>query len=523
MSTMAFTATTETETTRLIRTVMMLPAYNETLTSVTLNSLPSIDSLQAVLLALATPFFSAASDSLYRPPLISLTVQATPLTDRAVHLLCDLILSHNIETLALRGVALNDRQLIDIAKALQASHFNSLVSLALSHNQFTRTGLEFLLQALIETHNNNDTDDALGHNQPVYHNNHTSNSSLGSLTSVSGHAGSVTVSINSGVLPPLTGSKMEVNKPTVKNTLRVLDLGTNKKFGGECITLLRQLLVQFKQIGELHMGSINLNSESLAELMDMILLMPSISVIDLTNNGIYGKGVEMVATLVARNTLVSLDLAENKLGLAGVQSLTSAIVDKDITQLHTLSLRRTSLAFPECMVVRNIIFRSPSITTLDLSSNNINSEALAVLGDALAHNRVLTDLDLSFNILGTPGCETLATAIRTSYSLCVLRLHSVSMDKDGAAFIADAVGANKTLSQIWLSNNTIGNSGASSFARAIRSTTLGYLDLSFNKIGDKGGYDLLKSQFESNNTQLQMDLGGNPMKLKSSKNDCILM
>ncbi|KYR03065.1 hypothetical protein DLAC_00557 [Tieghemostelium lacteum] len=558
-SKLIFHQCSESKRAYLMRTFLLSQEFNETLSEIEVNSLTEIDGCLKILGSLTTPFFCKFTSTLYHPPLNRLTITGVELKDREIDLVTDLIRIYNITSLTLKGVQLNDTYLISICKSLKDQHYNTLRYLNLSHNQFSKKSLEMLFETLIETLNTNHQDNLLTNSRKYFYHHLNINSDQQNSEkegdkrqSIQSNQTIVSNSTQSNkTVSPLVHQQLVdhqhvlqarklLHKNKQKESLHTLDLSNNQKLNLECINLMKKVLVGLDSLNDINLSGISLCSEALASFIAFIKATPSIRSINLSNNGIYGKGVEGISQLLLDNKIESLDISENKISTEGIKSLFQAIStlnnsinnnknsinnnnnlpsNKNIiagSHLKHLYLRRTMLSFEESLILRNLIFQSQSLETLDFSSNQINKESISVLSEPLTFNRSITDLNLSFNILGPSGVEELSKIIKSNKTIQTLHLHCVSMKKEGVAHLVDALYHNHTISTLYISNNEIRNLGCLLFSKLFqKNQSLLYVDFSYNAIKDKGVNELLKSVNEYHQ-HLKYDLGGNQFKNKDS-------
>ncbi len=100
---------------------------------------------------------------------------------------------------------------------------------------------------------------------------------------------------------------------------------------------------------------------------------------------------------------------------------------------------------------------------------------------ALDNNATLTSLDLSFNNIGAEGARSLAAALDNNATLMSLDLHYNNIGAQGARSLAAALDNNATLTTLYLGLNNIGAQGARSLAAALDTNrVLQHLDLAGN-------------------------------------------
>ena len=111
-----------------------------------------------------------------------------------------------------------------------------------------------------------------------------------------------------------------------------------------------------------------------------------------------------------------------------------------------------------------LIMGCPSLQSLWLRMNGVNSHALAALAHALSGNQGLRELDLSCNPLTTQasatapsllGVRALVRALRTSSALKTLDLSFCGLGNREAELLVQAIKHNKVLAKINLRGNPI--------------------------------------------------------------------
>eukprot|EP00747_Dinoflagellata_sp_TGD_P092328 gnl/TRDRNA2_/TRDRNA2_165377_c0_seq1.p1 gnl/TRDRNA2_/TRDRNA2_165377_c0~~gnl/TRDRNA2_/TRDRNA2_165377_c0_seq1.p1 ORF type:complete len:200 (+),score=22.84 gnl/TRDRNA2_/TRDRNA2_165377_c0_seq1:368-967(+) len=96
---------------------------------------------------------------------------------------------------------------------------------------------------------------------------------------------------------------------------------------------------------------------------------------------------------------------------------------------------------------------------------------------ALGLNRTVTTLDLSRNELGDAGAERIAAALECNSTLTSVNLSQNGIGDHGAECIAAALERNNTLTTVFLRSNPIGQKGAERIAAALeRNTTVTTVD-----------------------------------------------
>ena len=111
-----------------------------------------------------------------------------------------------------------------------------------------------------------------------------------------------------------------------------------------------------------------------------------------------------------------------------------------------------------------------SQTEVDLSKQNLKPIDAKLIAWELTTGYVsasLTSIDLSWNDLRKDGAVAVANALHVNASLTELNLNGCSIGKDGAVAIAKSLEVNASLKSIDLSWNQLGKDGAIELAKAL--------------------------------------------------------
>jgi Ran GTPase-activating protein (RanGAP) involved in mRNA processing and transport len=156
--------------------------------------------------------------------------------------------------------------------------------------------------------------------------------------------------------------------------------------------------------------------------------------------------------------------------------------------LTKLGLLGCYLSRDDARLLRMALCNIPSLQSLVLTNRTLGSVGLTELAPALYYNTSIKVLDLSGNYLEYMGCaELLRDILRRNKTITTLDLSMNIFGRTAGAVdcIADGLGSNSTLLKIHLSNFALGNVGVSTLAQTLgsRNTTLQKLTLDNNPIG----------------------------------------
>jgi len=137
----------------------------------------------------------------------------------------------------------------------------------------------------------------------------------------------------------------------------------------------------------------------------LVALPPHVSVLSLRCCGIEAAELgELLPVLAENPSLTALSLWGNPVGDDGAQALAGALG----------ALRHVNLA-----------------------NSRLGLKGAQALGSALAENETLTSLDVSHNQVGTQLGETLLEALKTNSVLCSLDLRCTGLDEEAQQLLAE--------------------------------------------------------------------------------------
>lgn len=142
---------------------------------------------------------------------------------------------------------------------------------------------------------------------------------------------------------------------------------------------------------------------------------------------------------------------------------------------------------------------SKSLTSINLSYNNLGSEGGKAIAQGISVSKSLTEINLGGNNLGPEGAKALGPAISVSKSLTSIDLSeniSFSDRAQAPAFakaIAEGIAVSKSLTSIDLSANWLGQEGNNAIAEAWEANTAMHvgdeLDAHWNELDPHGDID----------------------------------
>ncbi|WP_028389519.1 hypothetical protein [Legionella fairfieldensis] len=187
---------------------------------------------------------------------------------------------------------------------------------------------------------------------------------------------------------------------------------------------------------------------------------------------------------------------------AGMKALAEA--SKPHSLLTSLTLFNCHITDEKTATFAKTLKELHSLTSLDLSHNQINAPGATRLVRALPDNNAI--LNLSNNTIGKEEITDLATSLKQNTFLKILNLSGNQIDNEGATILADFfLQNNDTLTDLNLSGNEIGSQGRQKLANALPHSSLTTLKLFNKKIGAIDG-EAFANALQDNITLTQLDL-----------------
>lgn len=212
-------------------------------------------------------------------------------------------------------------------------------------------------------------------------------------------------------------------------------------------------------------------------------------------NNIGEGGASHLARILCNSSLeefsiyaTQLDLHDRCIGDGGVAVLGGALQCTNC--LKALCIAQNGVTGIGVGHIINALHRNSTITTLDLSSNSIDSKGVILLAGHLREaSCILERLILDGNCgVGNDGAKAIALALCGNTSLKALSLRSCGIREKGAERFATVLSQNQTLQELGFCGNVdVGDNAVEMLSRGLRdNVTLIQLDLSSCGVGDEG-------------------------------------
>ena len=256
--------------------------------------------------------------------------------------------------------------------------------------------------------------------------------------------------------------------------VRSLDLSENRLDGDSLVAVLQQLAGPHSSALE----TLRLNGNGIQPAVDGD--QPSDEA-----HGVYegsaAAGMESVASLCSllrgRSALLSLsrlELADTRLGLAGIHAIADALcgtyarkVGAGVAPIVHLDISRNALCDAAGASLSRVLgHHACTLQTVRAGWNRFAGDAAQELGEAISLNSSLTELDLGTNSLGS-AAQFIARALPLNSSLRRLDLSHNSIPQDAALVIGYALCRSRSLIWLGLSSNPLGHDGGRAVVRAL--------------------------------------------------------
>ncbi|CAG8583487.1 349_t:CDS:2 [Cetraspora pellucida] len=304
-------------------------------------------------------------------------------------------------------------------------------------------------------------------------------------------------------------SALKVNnlaKALEKNkTLKKLDLSSNyiRLEAGRSIA---KALTMNKVINELSFSDNGIVSE-LKDLLINILANSNIISINLKSTKISSDMVISLSGLLKSNKtkLRCLNLSRNEISSEAIGSLIEALEEN--THLRSLDLSNITSAGQIGRELAKSLEINRTLKCLNLSTCNIRAVAVSALAKALQTNFILSDLDLSNN---GASMSPLMKTLETNKALTRLNLNDIDFNSDEIEVLANALKTNNALTHLYLSKIIMyePESGKALFEALGLNKKLTDLDLSRNNFGPELS-SVISSALFNNKTLRRLDLTSN--------------
>jgi Ran GTPase-activating protein (RanGAP) involved in mRNA processing and transport len=253
-------------------------------------------------------------------------------------------------------------------------------------------------------------------------------------------------------------------------TLQVMDLSNNIIYNEAAVFIAEAL--SDCGLTQLNLSCCRLGDKGVRSLIGAIKNCPTLFHLGLAENDITAEGVRKVLSGVLRSSVTHLDLALNPTGDEIAGDLIELLLSNQLLSLNIGAMDLGS------NTIEGISANLGQLQTLILRSNDLDETAVETLMRAVRHSNTLTHLNLRSCLEGDVrvSIQHIADALEDS-PLEVLELEVNGLDDECAATLAGGISK--------ASKKRIQSSAGASAILPLRT-----LDLNFNNIGDEGLIEL---------------------------------
>ena len=163
--------------------------------------------------------------------------------------------------------------------------------------------------------------------------------------------------------------------------------------------------------------------------------------LNISGNHIEGDGACVLASTFCHyaQCLLKLDISYNSIRRNGAKAIADAL--KHCTHLEELNISGNHIAGDgACVLARSLCHYAQCLVKLDISHNSIRRDGVNSIADALKHCTHVEELNISGNDIGDDGACVLASTF-CQYAQCLLKLdiRYNNIGSDGVKAIADAL------------------------------------------------------------------------------------
>ena len=239
-----------------------------------------------------------------------------------------------------------------------------------------------------------------------------------------------------------------------------------------------------------------------------------------------------------RGTIVDLQFCH--IGDEGCRILLNSLLthhDDSYSSEFELNLHYNDITDKSSSLIASLLSSNYPITKIDVGDNKLSSST-DIIFKSLHHNTVLTELLLERTLLRSSDMQSLGQMLTSNNTLSVMNISGNDIGPDGCQYLADC--RNISLNKLIMSRCGLGVSGADKIGIMLCHSSITYVNLGSNSIGDVGverliehlkynktikhlglydnditsnGAYHLRKLFSLNHTTVNsINLGGNPLK-----------
>ena len=338
-----------------------------------------------------------------------------------------------LKSLSLRWVQAGPTGALELAQALKANH--TLVKLNLDQNGIGDEGCAFIAKALLE--NSTLRSLRLGGNR-------IGDSGAHQIFTVLAQQSDHSCKLESLYLQDnqigFSGARSIAEPLLVNKTLKLLHLSRNL-VGESGSTQIAKSLVSNNTLEALYLSGNQIGDEGAKQIaLAMKKRKMALQVLSLGGNGIRDNGARSLADAAhySKLSFKKVNLSGNQLGPVGTKIVAAALASQ--ATVERLSLART-LAVADCILPIADLLKSQccSLSYLNLQGNLLGDQGAAHIFQALKHNSTLRQLNVCETGITPQSVELIVDTISCNSSLVALDLFDNNLGSEGVRAISEAM------------------------------------------------------------------------------------
>ncbi|XP_065917950.1 protein NLRC5-like [Dysidea avara] len=266
-------------------------------------------------------------------------------------------------------------------------------------------------------------------------------------------------------------------------------------------------------IGKISIINNVISDEAANEIARILSCVDKLQMLHLDSNKLQPTGMMKIVQALQNNaTLLSFGMLNNVISEEVVCDIATVLSKNTILQKVYVD---GSGLNSNCMKTILKALRSTSLTVFSIANNNICMEEADDIAAILSCNNELNSLLLHENNLQSPGIVLISKALRKISNLTVLNISKNNIGSDAADDIATLLFRNKKLQCLYADGNNFQSVGVKKILASMQNNSLKRFGISNNNITDEAVNSI--TQFVRQNTQLQeLKLDGNNFDLASA-------
>ena len=244
--------------------------------------------------------------------------------------------------------------------------------------------------------------------------------------------------------------------------------------------------------------------------------------VELPDNMVSDVCMHNIKSLISAKGVEYLNLASNMISTEGLKIIQNEVMASKHLKYLNLgvlegSFRRNNFSGEGGIILARILLNNSSIETLILQDNDLGEESGDKIGAALIQNKTIRKLVVSDNKIRNKGARSI---IENGSSLTSLDLSNNEISPEVCFDLKNLITRSKCLKEVVWNGNNVGLKGINFIVEALRnSTKLKSLSLKNTSIGVAGIQSLADGLFSNKYLEI-LDIGSNSINFQSFRELC---